>query len=399
MLPLFIALGLFVAGTRYEATRTGERTGVAVEQTDSHAPAPDVTRIHVVVVAIGAYYARMVAASIRSILFHRRRTSHIEWHLFVDPTAEAYLRANFTLLGALPPCAKVNMYPSAPLQAQALSFLKETGLVVDHYVGNDGLTLAFVQDHVPPHVDRLMLLGSDTFFVDDIARQWDLFSLFDSHTVLRDQETPKGPLTEFFDAPPQPPDVVPGSGPILAMARFHPPIARNYRWRATWPDLVVSGGHLIDVRRAKRFNLTGRYVAAARFYKEKFGVTKLTAADQTLGNMFALTHPDLFAVLPCWAQGHTGHQLVAAGKHWSRSGWCRGEPIVNIHASPSRQLDDPQSRYYSLFRWFSRLDDGWLQFCPGSQDRPMKDSDYAAQYHAEGDRIAKDYMTYNVLQN
>ncbi|KAI9015614.1 hypothetical protein DFJ74DRAFT_272741 [Hyaloraphidium curvatum] len=360
-------------------------------------PDPPVPHIHIGVVAAGAKYAEMFAAGVRSVLFHRRRRSRIEWHVFADRSAAAWLRANLTLLapGALPPCATVSVRDVGPLIAQARAFLAENNLTVQHYVGVQGLALAFLHDHVPPHVDRLVVLGTDIFYVDDVARHWDLFAMFDRGTTLRDQEPPDGPLAEFFSEPLMPAPAPPANRTtVLAATRWYPPLPRTFRWRATWPDAVVMGGRLVDVAGARRINLTARYAAAASFYRSRFGVDKLTAADQTLANMFALTHPDYFSLLPCWTNVHTVHVMSKGGVHWNRTGWCRGEAPVNVHVSPSRQVADPDSRYSAMFRWYASLRDGWLAFCPGESgagDGPAN----VDEYFAEGARIWGSFREYN----
>lgn len=284
--------------------------------------------IHVVLVCAQNKFNMMAITTIKSIMFHHRKSYKLIFHIFTDPDGFKIIGNYFNSI--INNCTNYQIYPIETLIEKGKTYLEKHHIVNTHYSGIYALSKAFVHEILPPNVTRILLIDTDILFVDDIYSIWKEFRLFKKNITA------------------------------LGLVPWYPSVPVNYTYKGSNPDSFLTGMVLLDLNVCRLIDFTKLLNQITDMAYEKFGLRSLWTADQVILSLFAIYSSKNFVSLPCYINGHTYHYLKD-GATWKNA--CNGEYPRSLHIVPSSKLLDNTNYFGHLYIFFKDMPIEWLSYC------------------------------------
>ncbi len=284
--------------------------------------------IHVALVCAKSPFNEMAISTIKSIMFHHRKSYNITFHIFTDSDGEKRISNYFNSIANF--CTKFRIYQIEKLFEIAKNFLKKHKIVVTHYSGTYALSKAFIHEVLPSDVTHVLLIDTDIIFVHDVYSIWKQFQLFKRNKTA------------------------------LALAPWYPPVPIDYKYKGSNPDPFLGGMVLLDLNVCRSIDLTRLLNQITDTAYNQFGLRSLWTGDQVVLSLFATYFSEHFVALPCFVNGHTYHYLND-GTRWKVA--CNGEYPRAIHVVPSSNLLKPTHYFGHLYAFFKDMPIEWLSHC------------------------------------
>jgi hypothetical protein len=270
----------------------------------------------------------MAISTIKSIMFHHRKSYNLTFHIFTDSEGEKIISSYFNSNSNF--CTKFRIYQIEKLLEIGKAFLKKHQIVNTHYSDIYALSKAFIHEVLPLNVTHVLLTDIDIIFVDDVYSIWKQFQLFQSNKTA------------------------------LALAPWYPPVSIDYKYKGLMPDPFLTGIVLLDLNVCRSIGLTQLLNQITDTAYNQFRLRSLQTADQAVLSLFATYFSEHFIVLPCFVNGHTSHYLKD-GLTWKRA--CNGEYPHSIHVVPSSNLLKQTHYFGHLYVFFKNMPIEWLSHC------------------------------------
>ncbi len=284
--------------------------------------------IHLALVSARSPFNAMAISTIKSIMFHHRKSYNITFHIFTDSDGEKIISSYFNSTANF--CTKFRIYQIKKLLEIGKAFLEKHKIVNTHYSGTYAVSKAFIHEVLPLNVTHVLLIDVDIIFVDDVYSIWKQFQLFKINKTA------------------------------LALAPWYPPVPIDYKYKGSAPDPFLTGMVLLDLNVCRSMGLTQLLNQIADAAYNQFRLRSLRTADQVLLSLFATYFSEHFIVLPCFVNGHTSHYLKD-GSTWKLA--CNGEYPRAIHVVPSSNLLKQTHYFGHLYVFFKNMPIEWLSHC------------------------------------
>ncbi|UJR32574.1 hypothetical protein I4U23_020035 [Adineta vaga] len=290
--------------------------------------------IHLAIVCTTQHFNQLAIASIKSIMFHHRKSYNLTFHIFTDTDGEKLISTFYSSITNA--CTKFRIYSIYKLLKMGKQFLRKHHITNEHYSGIYAFSKALIHDVLDHDIQHIILIDTDVIFVDDVYSIWKQFELFTRNKTA------------------------------LGLVPWYPALPTNYTYNTSAPDPFLTGVVLLDLNICRLIGFTQLLDKAIDIAYQQFGLRSLWSADQTALSLFATYFPEHFVTLPCFVNGHTFHYLTD-GLRW-KSG-CNGEYPHNLHVVPSNELLNATTYFGHWYAVFNEMPIEWLSYC--NQKKPQ----------------------------
>ncbi|CAF0988854.1 unnamed protein product [Adineta steineri] len=284
--------------------------------------------IHLVIVTANNEFNDMSLNLIKSILFHRRKSYNLTFHIFTDCQGRISLSNYFKYLNN--DCTEFRLYPLENLIKSSQRFLDRHHITNTHYSGLYAFSKIFIHEFLPSDISRIILLDADIIVLDDIYSIWQQFLLFTPKTT------------------------------VMGLVPWYPSLPIDYKYSGSLPDPYITGVVLYDIKICRSINFTKLLSDATNNAFKQFQLKSFVTADQTMLNLFAMYYPKYIVALPCYINGHTYHYLID-GPTWKSA--CKNQYPRTAHVVPSKRLKDPLDYFGHLYIFYKKMPIEWLSYC------------------------------------
>jgi hypothetical protein len=286
--------------------------------------------IHLVIVTANNKFNEITVTLIKSIMFHRRKSYNLTFHIFTDSQGRITIPNFFNYTNNNNICVKYRLYQIETLIQTGQSFLNKHNVVVTHYSGLHAFSKVFIHEFLPSDVSRVIVLDVDIILLDDIYSIWEQFRLFNSSITA------------------------------LGLTPWYPPIPIDYKYKGSAPDPYITGVTLVDIDTCRSINFTQLLSNTTNTAFKQFQLKSFWTADQTILSLFSMYFSQYIVSLPCFVNGHTFHYLKN-GSTW-KSG-CSNQYPHTAHVVPSNRLQDQTDYFGHLYIFYKDMPIEWLAYC------------------------------------